>query len=605
LSAELSLNDGKGDEWTRKRRQLQREMAREAFQHQLLDGIVAYVAILDEDGHILEVNGNALVLGGLDMNELIGTRFTEAYWFQGHPEAAEITENALKRARHGDPVEAEIVVGEMHGPIHVLARYAALDCEDGEECFLLASGVNITDRVRAARIAQDERNRLNIVMRQESMASWEENFAEGHRKWDDHLRDLFRRADCDLLVRENRWKEMLVEEDRSKPTVAFEKALRDNVTYKVEYRVRGDDGVIRCFRSEGVVERDAKGVPMRALGVVEDITSQRAAFDAMEESNRRFRLMADKLPLIVWMHDSEGEQEFVNETFARYFNVDRAAMKGDRWKDLPVPEEMRAYTEKFLQCVADRSSFNAVTRARDGKGRLRWLESWAEPHFSDDGEFLGHIGASADITERIEHEEKLRLLMGEVNHRSKNLLGVVQAMARRTLSGSQEGFLASFTDRLQALAASQDLIIASQWDAVTVSELIKAQLYHLGKDDFDRITMDGDPVTLTPDAAQGIGMALHELATNAQKYGALSAMTGTVQVDWRVITDQDGEDEFVMHWTESGGPRVDSPKERGFGTTVVEFMASRAVRGKAELDFREDGIVWSLRAPLNNVGARL
>jgi len=201
-----------------------------------------------------------------------------------------------------------------------------------------------------------------------------------------------------------------------------------------------------------------------------------------------------------------------------------------------------------------------------------------------------------DITDRKRAEEHVKLLIAEVNHRARNLLSVVMVVARQTAaSGDKETFIARLSDRINGLAAGQDLLVDTDWQGVEIADLVKAQLSHFKELIGTRVLIDSPSVRLTPSAAQGIGMALHELATNAAKYGALSNFDGTVHISWRV--ELTPKPVFSMSWEEDGGPKVTVPTKNGFGNIVTGRMAGAAINGLAETTYRENGIAWNLTGP--------
>jgi two-component sensor histidine kinase len=205
-----------------------------------------------------------------------------------------------------------------------------------------------------------------------------------------------------------------------------------------------------------------------------------------------------------------------------------------------------------------------------------------------------------DITERKRAEEHIRVLMAEVNHRAKNLLAVVQAVAHQTAKhGDPATAAARLSERIDGLAAGQDLLVKNHWQGVDVSELIVAQLAHFKELIGTRVFLDGPPAQLTAAAAQGIGMALHELSTNAVKYGALSNSEGHVQIMWRVLAYADSA--FSMSWREQGGPKVSIPVRKGFGQVITGRMAEASVQGSVVVTYDEAGLVWAINAPLENV----
>jgi two-component sensor histidine kinase len=187
-------------------------------------------------------------------------------------------------------------------------------------------------------------------------------------------------------------------------------------------------------------------------------------------------------------------------------------------------------------------------------------------------------------------------LAREVAHRTKNVMAVVAAIARQSIrsSKSPQDFAVIFEGRLGGLARSLDLLVDTDWEGVALAALVKHQLSAFVED--QRFAASGPAVLLSPPAVQNIGMALHELATNAVKYGALSETAGHVSILWQV----DGG-RFTMTWTERGGPPVAPPQRRGFGRSVIEDVAASSLGGSARLSFAPEGVSWVLDAPLANL----
>jgi PAS domain S-box-containing protein len=237
-------------------------------------------------------------------------------------------------------------------------------------------------------------------------------------------------------------------------------------------------------------------------------------------------------------------------------------------------------------------------RVRRRDGTVRWAEGHGLAYFEGAGPerlAVSFGGTVQDITERKEREETENLLMREINHRAKNMLSVVDAIAHQTATRNPEDFVERFSERIQALSANQDLLVRNQWNGVEIDDLVRAQLAHFADLIGSRIAMHGPKLRLNPASAQAIGLALHELATNAGKYGALSADTGRVDVSW----GSDG-DTLTMSWTERDGPPVSTPQRRRFGTIVMEAMAERSVDGKVDLDYAPSGLTWRLACPAEN-----
>jgi two-component sensor histidine kinase len=206
-------------------------------------------------------------------------------------------------------------------------------------------------------------------------------------------------------------------------------------------------------------------------------------------------------------------------------------------------------------------------------------------------------GIMRDITQRRQAEAHIQFVMRELSHRTKNLLAVVQSMAWQTARTSIDlkDFGEHFAHRIQALACSHDLLIKGEWQGVRLEDLVRGQLQLFGAE--GQLNAHGHDLMLRPEAAQSLGLALHELATNASKYGALTRPAGRIEVGWSLDQEDAASGQFQMCWRECGGPEVSPPKRNGFGHTVIKDMTGRALRGEVALKFPPEGFVWQLTAP--------
>lgn len=239
-------------------------------------------------------------------------------------------------------------------------------------------------------------------------------------------------------------------------------------------------------------------------------------------------------------------------------------------------------------------------------GNETWYDLTVHPLPDEHGNTIGIIAGTVDITRYKEQEARIRLLMRELTHRSKNLLSVIQAIMRQTASNSLSiaDFEERFTARLHSLAGSHDLLVREDWQGASMRELVRSQLGHYSDGDNPQIELIGEAMQIPPDAAQHIGMALHELATNAAKYGALSTPAGKINISWRTLPAADGTPICHLCWEESGGPPVERPSRRGFGRVVIERTVARALQGEVSIDYAPTGLRWSLeypRSPITNV----
>lgn len=222
------------------------------------------------------------------------------------------------------------------------------------------------------------------------------------------------------------------------------------------------------------------------------------------------------------------------------------------------------------------------------------------PIFDAAGKIVGASSIAHDISEQKRTEARERLLTGEINHRAKNLLSLVQVIARQSAASDPVSFAQRFEERILALSASHDVLVNNGWQDVPLDELVRSQLGHFKSALGTRILMSGPALKITANAAQAIGMALHELATNAAKYGALSGDRGEVEISWHVDGNRD-EDLFQLTWTERNGPSVVEPSTRGFGSKVIERILQSRIAGDVAMVWLPGGLVCRVTCNASSV----
>ena len=260
-----------------------------------------------------------------------------------------------------------------------------------------------------------------------------------------------------------------------------------------------------------------------------------------------------------------------------------------------MPDGKREESQAMFAAVMRGEMVFFETQRQRKDGRLVDVAISGAPLRDAQDAIIGLSAIHRDITQQRQHEQQMRLVMRELAHRSKNLLAIILSMAAQTARNSPAlpEFNARFTQRLQGLAHSHDLLVQQNWRGAPIRELIKSHLEPFMEDDKTRVALIGPDVIVDPKAAQNIGLALHELATNASKYGALSGAEGRVDITWGATP----EGTFALEWRERGGPRVRPHKRKGFGQTVLERLASQALEGTASLSFSSEGVIWRIEIP--------
>jgi len=198
-----------------------------------------------------------------------------------------------------------------------------------------------------------------------------------------------------------------------------------------------------------------------------------------------------------------------------------------------------------------------------------------------------------DITDRKQAEERQLLLAREVDHRARNALATVQAIVRLTRATSQEGYVAAVEGRIHALAQAHTLLSESRWQGADIERIVGEELAPYRSGDSGRVTISGPPVLLAPEKAQNVALAVHELATNSAKYGALSLAKGCLRVEWQIVRHA-----VVLHWQESDGPPTHAPTSQGFGTKIMNASIKHQIGGNVVWDWRSTGLHCTLQIPL-------
>lgn len=351
--------------------------------------------------------------------------------------------------------------------------------------------------------------------------------------------------------------------------------------------------------------RDSDDKIIGATAVIVDIDREKRSLDALRDSEERlrtsearYRTLLQLMPAAMCTCDATGRIVLYNDQAVAIWGRTPPTDGSERFCGslrLWLPDGALV-TDDIMPIVG---TLSAGTRHREAEVLIERPDGSRVPVLCNidpirdgEGRIVGAVNVFLDISERKRQEAHTAILMSEVNHRAKNLLGLVQAIARQTAATNPKDFLERFTDRVQALSANQDLLVQNSWHGVDIDDLVRAQLSHFADLVGTRIELFGPKLRLTAAAAQAIGLALHELATNAGKYGALSNASGRVDIHWRIEGDR-----LHMRWAERGGPPVAPPPRKGFGTTVIDTMARLTVAGTVDLSYAPAGLTWQLDCP--------
>jgi PAS domain S-box-containing protein len=372
----------------------------------------------------------------------------------------------------------------------------------------------------------------------------------------------------------------------------------------LEYRMRRKDGSWAWLLSrERVFTRDRKGNPIQILGVATDITARKHFEEQLLASEERFRGIFENAPTGISISDIDGNFVQCNPAYEKILGYQLEELRNASFTMLVHPDDRAVNLAQMERLVRQEIPyFEIFNRSIHKSGRIVWVHKFVLMLKDREGHPVNIVALVTDMTERKRQEEQIRLLMREVNHRSKNLLAVVQSVARQTaIHGDPQSFAQRFSERLQGLAASHDLLVHNSWQGVGLEELVHSQLSHFKDLVGGRIVLSGPHLRINAAAAQSLGMALHELSVNAVKYGALSNRTGTVNITW-AVEDAPGGKRFSLAWQEKGGPPVTEPDHSGLGSLILTRLVEQSLGAEVKLELAREGLSWTLTAPLASVG---
>jgi PAS domain S-box-containing protein len=322
-----------------------------------------------------------------------------------------------------------------------------------------------------------------------------------------------------------------------------------------------------------------------------------AAFSSVDDplDANLARRVLEAAPTIIYVYDVQQEQSvFQNRPFAELLGHPKTGMNG--WRSFIHPEDephFAAHRER-LKTIAPGETLFWEFRMRDVSGQWRWFLS-RDVLLSGDGASkpLLVVGNAADITEQKDAEERMEIFAGEMRHRAKNLISMIEGIGRlsRPKNAPQvDAFIDIYMGRLKAVLNTGDIVLSSNQRSAYLHAVLRTVLMPFqSESEAERIALHGPSVLLSERTAGGLALAIHELATNALKYGALSVPTGQVSICWTLTPRETGE-EFAMEWRETGGPVVSPPRAEGFGGKVIRHSVAHESKGRIALDYLPDGL---------------
>lgn len=342
-------------------------------------------------------------------------------------------------------------------------------------------------------------------------------------------------------------------------------------------------------------EADKSEEQKAAEAEVEDFRKDLGPFVVAAETTR--------MPMVFVDANEDGKPIiFANDSFLALTGYAREEVLGQSFNFLMARRADAAAVAQIEAAFEGSPDDDPEIRYRRNDGSVFWASVFISPVRDDGGNVVQHFASFVNLTKHRQEQERLQLLLGELDHRTQNTLATVLALAKQTLRGmADEGVINVFERRILALSKAHSLLGRESWGGVSLRDVLGEILQPFGLVDgrVARFSVEGNDVRLQPKASLTLAMVFHELATNAVKHGALSdGFAGHIDIAWRLETAPQG-DRLRLHWRESGGPPVTPPGRKGFGSRLIEHGLAQELNGEVRLDYEPAGVVCEIVMPVS------
>ncbi|HZH50822.1 MAG TPA: PAS domain S-box protein [Microvirga sp.] len=570
--------------------------AAEAQVSRVLENITEGFVLLDRDFRVLQINEAGLRLERRPRSEIIGRSHWEAWPNSENSETGRLYKRAMSE---------RVPVSLEHSYVYpdgrkVWVEMRAYPSDDQLAIFYR----DVTERKLAEERLRESEERLRTLADNlpNGMVYQAVRDADGTVRFTyvsqavERLHGLSVEAvlaDPTVLDRQ------VLEEYRPVLEKVREDAGEEDAYISVEFPMRLPSGEVRWFHRASAPRRLPDGQVVWD-GVELDITEMKQAEEALRESEDHYRHTVELNPQVPWTAAPDGQLDHVAR---RWFDLTGTTGLGSTWGEAIHPDDLGPTIKAWTRSVAAGVPYDIEHRVRLRSGEYRWMRSQAFPRRDTDGRIVKWYGTTENIHERKLAGEHQQLLINELNHRVKNTLATVQSIASQTLRNAPSVAQGreAIERRLLALSRAHDVLTSENWEGASLRQIVVRAMEPYRTYGEARIQLRGSDVRLSPRMALALAMALHELATNAVKYGALSNEVGRIRITWS-IGQVDAQPHLLLRWEEQGGPSVGPPARQGFGSRLIERSLAHDLGGRVAIDYAPTGVVCTVEARLADGG---
>jgi PAS domain S-box-containing protein len=553
-----------------------------------------------EDGRILEANQKLADILGYTRDELLGRTYADLT----HPEDVAAGGERLRQLAAGEvPNYAVEKRYRRRDGSYVWVRVtSSLAAAEPGRPYRVSIVEEIGERKRAEHAQRETAERLQLALSAARMGDWNWDAATDLVTMSPHAAELFGIAPGPLMT----WSELrslMPPEDSERAAAAVIEAARNRTVYDIECRIRRPaEGRIVWIAAMGRAVYGPDGSVVGMLGIAQDVTERKRIEMALAEGSERLRIAAAaaSLGIFEW-HVQEDEVVWENDRVYEIFGRTReeGPIRRAEFEQSYLDGGGRADFDRAMERASENGHFHLVFHLRRRDGTQAWIEIAGQLDRAADGTPMRLVGVVADITDRKVAQERQTLLIRELHHRVKNTLATVQAIVGSTArsAATVDEFYDGFVGRIVSLAHTHNLLTDDLWQTAALGELLANELGPYDDQSGKRVAVTGPPVELPSQAAVPIGMAIHELTTNAAKYGALSVRGGRIVIAWEVVEASSGR-HLRFRWTEHGGPPVAPPTRQGFGSRLLQRVLTTQLQADVKIDFDAGGLRFWMELPL-------
>ena len=527
-----------------------------------------------------------------------------------HPDDIEAVE-ALRDAavRRRETFNCEFRVIRSDGQVRWIsaAGGAIYDEATGEPVRILGNNIDITDR-KLAELALAERNaQFALASRAARVGRYAYDIDSDIMQISEGYAGIHGLPEGTTETTRSLWRARAHPEDVEQLDARRRQAIRDRQTeYTVEYRIVLPNREVRWIESRSFITYDSDWHPKRVVGVNIDVTERRRTEQALKNRNRQIALSGKTALVGSFAIEIDPAREHIAQSmrvspgFAAIFGfaAETEEISVGDWRCRVYPPDLAQLISHRHQAIAERrGEHHFEYRIVPPGGTVRWIESRTSIEYDDSGQAIRLVGVSIDITERKKLEEQRKLLIGELDHRVKNALATVGAVISSTGEGGRSlaDFVAALDGRIRSMAKTHELLSAGRWQGISLMLLIRSELAPYAT--ANNTELAGPEVVLTAEAGQAMAMVLHELVTNAAKYGALSTQSGRVSIRWDRQLNGHPRSHLVLEWRETGGPPVIAAARSSYGTNTIRDLLPYEFGAVVDLVLCPEGVRCRVELP--------